>query len=156
MAVELSIRRYEAGDKDAVWRLHERAYRHALDEFYPQLDRDFRHTPPAYLDDGEFLVGTLEGQIVAIGGFQPVESDAVEIRRMRVNPDLQRRGYATAILNAFEARASRRGFDRAVLLTSELLSAAVAFYRAADYRVVEREPHPETDLDLIRFEKSLR
>lgn len=156
MAVELSIRRYEAGDKNAVWRLHERAYRHALDEFYPQLDRDLRHIPSAYLDDGEFLVGTLEGQIVAIGGFQPVESDAVEIRRMRVNPDLQRRGYATAVLNALEARASRRGFDRAVLLTSELLSAAVAFYRAADYRVVEREPHPEADLDLIRFEKSLR
>lgn len=141
---------------NAVWRLHERAYRHALDEFYPQLDRDLRHIPSAYLDDGEFLVGTLEGQIVAIGGFQSVESDAVEIRRLRVNPDLQRRGYATAILNALEARASRRGFDRAVLLTSELLSAAVAFYRAADYRVVEREPHPEADLDLIRFEKSLR
>lgn len=141
---------------NAVWRLHERAYRHALDEFYPQLDRDLRHIPSAYLDDGEFLVGTLEGQIVAIGGFQSVESDAVEIRRLRVNPDLQRRGYATAVLNALEARASRRGFDRAVLLTSELLSAAVAFYRAADYRVVEREPHPEADLDLIRFEKSLR
>lgn len=156
MAVELSIRRYEAGDKNAVWRLHERAYRHALDEFYPQLDRDLRHVPSAYLDDGEFLVGSLDGQIVAIGGFQPVESDAVEIRRMRVDPDHQRQGYAKAILEALEDRARGRGFDRVVLITSELLSAAVAFYRAADYRVVEREPHPEADIALILFEKSLR
>lgn len=155
MPNKLSIRRYEHGDKNAVWRLHERAFRDALEEFYPELDRDLRRIPSEYLDDGEFLVGTFEDRIVAVGGFQPFDDDAVEIRRMRVDPDHQRRGFASAILDALEDRARRRGFKRAVLLTTELLPAAVAFYRTAGYRVHEREPHPEADVDMIRFENTL-
>lgn len=42
MAEELEIRRYEPRDKNAVWRVHERAFRATLPRFFPAVNRDLR------------------------------------------------------------------------------------------------------------------
>jgi hypothetical protein len=49
MGTELSVRRYRPTDKNAVWRVHERAFRAASIPFVPELDRDLRRIPEAYL-----------------------------------------------------------------------------------------------------------
>jgi len=56
----VAIRRYEPPDKNAVWEVHDRAFRAAPVEQYPELNRHLRHVPERYLDPGgEFLVATV-------------------------------------------------------------------------------------------------
>lgn len=59
MSKELAVRRYEPPDKNAVWRVHERAFQATLPRFFPAMDRDLRTIPNVYLVNGEFLVGEL-------------------------------------------------------------------------------------------------
>lgn len=155
MTDELEIRRYEPGDKNAVWRVHERAFRATLPRFIPTMERDLRNVPGAYLDTGEFLVGEVTNEIVAIGGFRPVDELTVELKRLRVCPDYWRRGYGQTLVVALENRARDRGYERVVLRTSEQLLAAQSLYRGESYRETGRERHPEDDIGLICFEKDI-
>ena len=156
----LTLRRYEPTDADAVWTLHERALRDAggYDEAFAHRDADLRQIQVRYLDaGGEFLVGEHAGDIVAMGAFQPHETDddAVVIRRMRVAPAYQRSGYGTRVLNDLEARARKRGFDRAELDTTPVQAAAIAFYEHHGYERVGREYYEQVNTTLVFFEKPL-
>lgn len=155
MPTALSIGGYEDGDANSIWRVHQRAFEASPIPFRPELDRDLRRIPDEYLDDGAFLVGEVDGEIVAVGGFVPMDRSTVEIKRMRVDPAHQRERYGTAMLVALEGRARGLGYEQAALHTSELLEAAIAFYRVNGYREVRREPHPVADFELVYFEKSL-
>lgn len=148
---DFHLRRYELGDADAVWDIHERARRDvgAYHEEYVHLSADLRQIPEVSLDaGGEFLVGELGATVVAMGALQPVGdvdhhdgSDGTGVvRRMRVDPDHQRRGYDSTILDALEARAVDLGFDRLVLDTTPRQEAARALYEGFGYREVERWP----------------
>ena len=155
MNEELLIRRYEPGDKNAVWRVHEAAFRATLPRFLPAVDRDLRNVPNAYLDAGEFLVGEVDGGIVAAGGFRRTDERTVEFKRLRVHPDCWRLGYGRAVVEALEDRARDRGYERAMLHTSEQLEAAQSLYRSEGYRETKRERHSEADMELVYFEKRL-
>lgn len=146
MPTARSLGGYEDGDANSIWRVHQRAFEASPIPSRPELDRDLRRAPDEYLDDGE---------IVAVGGFVPMDRSTVEIKRMRVDPAYQREGYGTAMLVALEGRARGLGYEQAALHTSELLEAAMAFYRVNGYREVRREPHPVADFELVYFEKSL-
>ena len=59
-----------------------------------------------YLDgNGDFLVGLVSDQIVAMGALKKTGDRRGELKRMRVSPEFQRRGYGKAILEALERRA---------------------------------------------------
>lgn len=135
-----TIRRYKPADADDVWTVHERALRASPLEFREDApDTDLREIADRCLDaGGEFLVGERDGELVATGGFQPGEDDAAELRRMRVHPDHQRRGYGRRLLEALEARARAHGFERIVLDTNEHLRAARALYEAHGYNETRR------------------
>jgi ribosomal protein S18 acetylase RimI-like enzyme len=152
---DLRVRRYERRDKEAVWRVHERAFRAALPEFSPAVDRDLRDVPDAYLADGEFLVGERAGELVACGGFLPVGDGAVELKRLRVLPNCWRRGYGRALVRELERRARERDYQRAVLDTSEHLEAAQALYRSLGYEEAGTEHHEPWDVQLQHFSKEL-
>ena len=174
MPDELSIRRYEPADVEAVWEIHERALRASPITFAENVpgDEDLRAIPEEYLDaGGEFLVGTVDGEVVAIGGYQPTDEgatgeeagdnetttdgDAAEIRRMRVHPDHQRRGYGEAMLTRLESLADEREFDHIVLETNAHLRAARALYETHSYEQYEAESHPVTGEDIVRYRKEL-
>lgn len=158
MTGAFELRRYEPADRDRVWAVHESALRASALEFVEDepADADVARIRERYLDaGGEFLVGLREGEIVAIGGFRVRDADAVEIRRMRVDPDHQRRGYGRRVLTELEARARERGFERSVLHTHEALTAARRLYADHGYTVTRREPHPVSGDELIHYEKSL-
>ncbi|GCF13752.1 hypothetical protein Harman_16870 [Haloarcula mannanilytica] len=157
---DLTLRRYCPADADAVWDLHERALRDAggYDEAFAHRDADLRTIQREYLDaGGEFLVGHCDGALVAMGAFQPHEddSDAIVVRRMRVDPAHQRRGYGTRVLNELEARARKRGFDRAELDTGTAQTAAMAFYEQHGYECVGEEYIEPADMTLVFYEKNL-
>ncbi|WP_135365104.1 GNAT family N-acetyltransferase [Halosimplex halophilum] len=167
---DLTVRRYEPDDAEAVWDLHERALRDigAYDEAYAHLDADLRAVESAYLDaGGEFLVGEIDGtdgsgsEIVAMGALQPSaevdhhETDpaAAVVRRMRVDPAHQRRGFGSRTLRELEARAKELGFDRLVLDTTPDQESAVALYESFGYAETRRESTPAGEM--IFYEREL-
>jgi putative acetyltransferase len=71
-------------------------------------------------------------------GLERVAPDALELRRLYVDPSARRGGIARQMLRYAEAECRRRGISRLELSTSELQSAALALYRGEGY-VLKRE-----------------
>lgn len=101
-----TVRRYRTDDGPAVRRLHAAAMRDAGAFTEGADDPDLDDVAGTYLADGEFLVATLEGEVVGMGAFRPVSEEiaalhgdvddsAAEIKRIRVAPDHQREGSAS-------------------------------------------------------------
>lgn len=176
MATDLHVRRYEPGDKNAVWHVHDAAFRASPVEFIPDLNRYLRRIPESFLTNGEFLVGTLDAadagegehgradggaygregeRLVACGGFQPAGDDAVQVRSVRVHPDFQRRGYASTLVTELEGRARDRGFERVVLHTGADMTAARGLYESLGYERTRREYVDAIDGYQVHFEKRL-
>jgi GNAT superfamily N-acetyltransferase len=136
----LHIRRYESGDKRAVRRLHD----DALNEVGAHLgtgpwDEDLDDIEGVYLGSGgEFLVGILEGDVVAMGAIKRDSPDVAEVRRMRVRSDLQGRGYGQAMLDALHCRAAGLGYSTLHLDTTVQQRVARRLYLKNGYREVGR------------------
>ena len=136
----MHIRRYERGDKRAVRRLHDEA----LNEVGAHLgtgpwDDDLDDIEGVYLESGgEFLVGILEGEVIAMGAIKRVSPDAAEVKRMRVRPGLQGRGYGQAMLDSLHRRAARIGYTTLHLDTTVQQRAARGLYLKNGYREVGR------------------
>lgn len=158
MGADLTVRRYEPADRERIWAVHERALRASPLEFVENApaDEDLAAISEEYLaSGGEFLVGCVDGDVVAIGGFQLRGDETAELRRLRVHSDYQRRGFGRRLLEALEERARSRGLERLVLETNERLAAARRLYEAEGYEETRREPHPVTGDDVVRYEKEL-
>ena len=136
----MHIRRYEPGDKRAVRRLHD----DALNEVGAHLgtgpwDEDLDDIEGVYLGSGgEFLVGILEGDVVAMGAIKRDSPDVAEVRRMRVRSDLQGRGYGQAMLDALHCRAAGLGYSTLHLDTTVQQRVARRLYLKNGYREVGR------------------
>ena len=136
----MHIRRYEPGDKRAVRRLHD----DALNEVGAHLgtgpwDEDLDEIEGVYLESGgEFLVGVLEGEVVAMGAIKRVSPDVAEVKRMRVRPALQGHGYGQAMLDALHRRAAGLGYSTLHLDTTVQQRAARRLYLKNGYREVGR------------------
>lgn len=161
---DLTLRRYEPGDAEAVWDLHERALRAAgaYHEEFAYRDADVRNVEEEYLEPGgEFVVGERDGEVVAMGALQPASEVAYHdggaatavVRRMRVEPTLQRRGYGTQVLAYLEERAADLGFERLVLDATDEQAAAMAFYERHGYEETDRESIPVGEM--VFYEKVL-
>ena len=136
----MHIRRYEPGDKRAVRRLHD----DALNDVGAHLDSgpwddDLDDTEGVYLESGgEFLVGILEEEVVAMGAITRVSPDAAEVKRMRVGLGLQGRGYGQAMLDALHRSAADLGHTTLHLDTTVQQQAARSLYLKNGYREVGR------------------
>jgi len=158
MGESLTIRRYEPSDGKRVWAVHERALRASNLAFLgdTSLDADLTEIADRYLETGgEFLVGLVDGTVVATGGFQLEDERTAELRRMRVDPEYQRRGYGVRMLEELEGRARERGIEAVVLGTNERLTAARRLYEKHGYAETHRRPHPETGDVFVYYRKEL-
>jgi len=64
--------------------------------------------PEAYLTPGgEFIVGELDGRIVALAAFRRESDGRASVHRVGVHPALQRRGVGRALMAELEDRARR-------------------------------------------------
>lgn len=133
----LHIRQYQLSDLAAVWNLHHLALQHIdADAGIGIWDDDLHDIENVYLaNGGEFLVGECEQQVVAMGALQRVTVGKAEIRRMRVHPAHQGRGYGNAILDALETRAVQMGYEVLVLDTTVKQEVAQSLYRNRGYHV---------------------
>jgi GNAT superfamily N-acetyltransferase len=136
----LKIRRYQPPDHATVCELHKTALLAAgayIDG--SAFDADLDQIEAVYLDGfGEFLLGTLEDRIVAMGAFRRTAPDRAEIKRMRVHADFQRQGFGQAIYTALEKRAQELGYSLLHLDTAVVLIGAQHFYVKNGYKEVRR------------------
>jgi putative acetyltransferase len=91
-----------------------------------------------YYDErgGAFWVAIQDRQIVGMFGLESAGAGSFELRRMYVDPSARRRGVASTMLRFAEGECRRLGARRIELSTSELQSAAIAFYEQAGYALV--------------------
>ncbi len=149
------ICRYQDADLDAVWALHNLALTavgaHAGNGPW---DDDLHRITEAYLaNGGEFLVGLDDDRLVAMGAMRRTAPDRAEVKRMRVHPAFQRRGYGRAILAALEQRAVELGYATLHLDTTAVQLGAQRLYRSHGYRETGRAVIG--GFDTILFEKRL-
>jgi GNAT superfamily N-acetyltransferase len=93
--------------------------------------------PPA----GLFVVGTLDGEAVATGGWRWIEDGVAEIKRMYVVDSARRRGLARRILTELESSAGNAGARRMVLNTGHQQPEAIALYESNGYSPSEGFGH---------------
>ncbi len=136
----LSIRRYEPRDREAVWNLHNVALRDAGAHLgNGEWDDDLRDIEGVYLEvGGEFLIGEIGGDVVAMGALKKTSSGAAEIKRMRVAPKFQRRGLGQRMLSLLEARAMALGYSSLRLDTTVGQIAAREMYAKNGYMEMNR------------------
>lgn len=141
-AVDLTIRRYEPDDHEAVWTLHNEA----LNDVGAHLgngpwDDDLHEIETVYFENGgEFLVGVQDERIVAMGALRRVSEKRASITRMRVSPELQSQGIGQRLLDTLHRRATELGYTTLQLDTTVQQLAARHLYERNGYREVGRGP----------------
>ncbi len=96
----MQIRRYQAQDNEAVKALHYAGLAQFGATVDPYYDSDLDDIEGIYINNsGDFLVGTEDGEIVVMGALKKVSATRGEIKRIRVQRNCQRRGYARSILS---------------------------------------------------------
>ena len=96
---------------------------------------------PAYYSerDGGFWVAVRGDKVVGSFGLEHASGDAMELRRMYVDPSARRQGIAGQMLRFAENECRRRNVSRLELSTAEIQQAALALYRNAGYKLVREE-----------------
>jgi GNAT superfamily N-acetyltransferase len=89
--------------------------------------------------DGGFWVALSGDRIIGTFGLERATGEAMELRRMYVDPSARRVGVARQMLQFAEDECRRRNVPRLELSTSELQHAALALYRRAGYLLVREE-----------------
>ncbi len=166
------IRPFDAADAAAVRTIFIRVNRHlAPDHLAEAFDayvlRSLREEIDRIADyygsrDGRFFAVEQMTSIVGFYGLECTEPDAMELRRMYVDPSRRGRGIGRSLLAHAEAQARQLGKARLILSTSELQVAALSLYRASGYserrnEIVESQSNKALGAGLRRFhfEKSL-
>jgi GNAT superfamily N-acetyltransferase len=157
--LDVRFRSYEPRDSLAVKDLNVAALR----SIYPKYrngpwNSDLDEIEDRYLNGGDFIIGTVDSVVVAMGGLRRLSDAVVEIKRVGVDPDYQGRGIGRALLAAMEARAAELGFNTVVLDTTEIQLVAQHLYRNHGYVEHDRKPvvySPDVTLETIFYSKAL-
>ena len=135
-ALAVAFRRYRPADREAVRNLHDEA----LNDVGAHLgssawDSDLDAIESVYLRaGGEFLVGVLEGRVVAMGALRLDSDGRAWIARMRVSPRLQGRGIGQMLLDRLHRRAAELDHGTLHLDTTVGQTAARRLYEKNGYR----------------------
>ncbi len=138
--MSLLIRSYRDDDTAQVKELHVLALKAAFGYFeHGHWDEDLDHIPEIYFNKGEFLVGELDGKIIAMGALKKISDEIGEIKRMRVHPDFQRKGLGQQMYDTLEKKARELGYKTLHLDTTVNQTPAQRFYLKNGYTEVRRE-----------------
>ena len=108
----LLIRRYQAQDNKVVKELHYAGLEQfgATFEPAPYYDGDLDIENVYINNHGDFLVGILVDEIVAMGAIRKISNICGEIKRIRVRRDCQRQGFGQTILLRLIDLAAQLGY----------------------------------------------
>jgi len=117
-------------------------------------ESDLRDIEQIYIKDGgEFLVGLLDGAVIAMGGFQRLSDTSAELRRMRIRKDLQGQGYGSRLLLELEQKASQSGIRTLSFETARARPLTLEFYRKHGYQETGYGFYGE--VETVHFSKTL-
>jgi len=102
-------------------------------------------------DGGEFLVGFIEDRFVAMGGFKRLSDTSAELRRMRIERELQGRGYGTQLLRELERIGYQSGIRTFCLDTARRRPLTLEFYRKHGYQETGRGLYGQ--VETVQFSK---
>jgi GNAT superfamily N-acetyltransferase len=138
----LLIRRAVASDAAALTVLNEYGLRAAgikpEDDIYAGEDADGLSQTYEAASGGCLLVGEIDQKVAAMGALRRIDRTTAELLRMRVAPEHQGKGYATAVLQALESEAARMGYGQITLITGAAQHPAVDLYTRHGYEPIER------------------
>lgn len=145
----IGVRPFHAHDAAQVRELFVRVNRalapsHMVEAFEGYIMRSLREEIDridAYYSErhGGFWVAAEGPHILGMFGLELLSAGVMELRRMYVDPDAQRRGIARAMLRFAEDECRRRNVHRLDLSTSELQGPALSLYPNAGYELVREE-----------------
>lgn len=90
------------------------------------------------LPSGLLVLARLHGEAVGVGGLKLLDDRVGEIKRVWVSPAARGLGLGRRLLADLESRAREHGCVRVRLDTNRTLTEAIALYRSAGYREVDR------------------
>jgi ribosomal protein S18 acetylase RimI-like enzyme len=140
----LSIRRYEIKDHKDVIALHIKALKAVgsyIDDpsVQSQAGKDLFDIIGTYIENhGEFLVVTINNNIVGMGALRKVDQTTAEIKRMRVEPSLQGRGIGGTILDLLITKAKNLGYTKLMLDVAERSIPAQKLYESRGFIIYKR------------------
>ena len=154
---ELKIRRYKKSDNKTVWDLHVLGLKQSGTYLGSgDWDKDLDNIEEIYLKNGQFLIGEINGKIVAMGAFKKISDGLAQVKRIRVLSPYQRRGFGQAILDKLEKTASRMGYKTIRLDTIDRNLAAQKFFEKNGYAKTKTEMLEKYNLEIIYYEKKLK
>lgn len=107
-----------------------------LDRYLAEIDGD-EHTFYAQFNKvanpNHVVVAYRHDKPMGCGAFKPYAAEAVEIKRMSVQPAHRGQGVARAVLAALEQWAAELGYASCVLETGQKQAAAIALYQRNGY-----------------------
>lgn len=149
MGIKLDIRGFLPGDAGAVRELFIRVNRllapegmqEAFEDYIARsLTEEIDRIADYYSErKGGFWVAVEGRNVVGMFGLEPSGDEAMELRRMYVDPDLRRHGIARQMLAFAEDECRRRNRPRMDLSTSKLQKDALALYQHAGYALQREE-----------------
>ena len=153
------LRDFEPRDLDAVVRLDVEA----LNPYGDTIARPATHHPDlediagVYQALGCFLVGEIDGAVIAMGGLLPDDDGRFKMRRVRIDAGHQRKGLGRQLVEELERRALALGVRSIWLDTTVQQEAAQRLYEAMGYAETGRGPRQigEVTYDLVYYEKHL-
>lgn len=157
-AASIEFRRFRPQDSYAVRDLHVVALR-STGAFVEtnntrEWDGDLDDIEAVYLrTGGEFLVGVIDGVIVAMGAVRLSEDGSATLKRMRVHPSHQGRGFGRELLRRLEAAAREKRVTRITLDTLPVQGRAIALYESSGYMETHRAVRD--GIELVFLEKRL-
>jgi ribosomal protein S18 acetylase RimI-like enzyme len=117
----LEIRRYQAKDNKVIRELNDAGIAQmnlpADIRIIPDIDSDLDDIEGVYLSRGDFIVGLQDGEIVAMGAFKQRTPECAELKRLRIRPDCQRKGYGETIMRKLTELAAEMGYTEGFLDT---------------------------------------
>ena len=135
----------------------------AMTSYFAELAERFPagFDPTGYLEPedynpprGRFFLAMSGDEVLACGGLVWIDDSVAEIKRMWVDPASRGRGLAGRLLAFLEQTAADSGRRRVILDTNPVLLEAIAMYRKAGYRDIER--YNDNPYAGLWFEKRLR
>lgn len=119
----------------------------AMMAYFAELARRFPagFDPTGYLEPhdynpplGRFFLAVSGDDVLACGGLVWIDDETAEVKRMWVDPTARGRGIASRLLAFLEQQSVASGRRTVRLDTNPVLIEAIAMYRKAGYRDVER------------------
>jgi GNAT superfamily N-acetyltransferase len=156
MMANFELVRYSPKYGDVVLELHAEAMKELpADLELPENELfDLLNIETHYLQaGGEFLVGLLNDEPVAIGGYKRVDTNTAELKRFRVKKELRGQGLGSLLLKEVERIAAENGITRIVLETAKFRPLTLKYYLKHRYARCGKR-HYGT-VETVCFEKQL-